>query len=136
MRGSNSEPRLGNYSASPAPITHKQKKSYYVSGTKVFSWKYIEINRHLISKCFKNAVFGRQESIQCKCKSFFWHQTEKCWLENFVKSERFLAVLREHIIFNVKWVEVHKIKEVFLSKALLQNEWPFPLIFVGFKTFC
>ena len=31
----------------------------------------------------------------------------------FVKSERFLAVLREHIIFNVKRVEVRKMTEVF-----------------------
>ena len=41
----------------------------------------------------------------------------------FVKSERFLAVLREHIIFNVKRVEV------------LTSE-SFLLVFVGFETFC
>ena len=41
----------------------------------------------------------------------------------FVKSERFLAVLREHIIFNVKRVEV------------LTSE-SFWLVFVGFETFC
>ena len=34
----------------------------------------------------------------------------------FVKWERFLAVLREHIIFNVKWVEVRKKSEAFRSK--------------------
>ena len=34
----------------------------------------------------------------------------------FVKSERFLSVLRQHIIFNVKRVEVHKMSEVFLAK--------------------
>ena len=32
----------------------------------------------------------------------------------FVKSER--SVLRQHIIFNVKRVEVHKMSEVFLAK--------------------
>ena len=41
----------------------------------------------------------------------------------FVKSERFLAVLREHIIFNVKRVEV------------LTSE-SFLLVFAGFETFC
>ena len=30
-----------------------------------------------------------------------------------VNSESFLAVLPEHITFNVKWVEVHKMSEVF-----------------------
>ena len=30
-----------------------------------------------------------------------------------VKSEEFLAMLREHATFNAKWVEVHKISEVF-----------------------
>ena len=31
----------------------------------------------------------------------------------FVKLEKFLAVLREHIIFDVKWVEIGKMSEVF-----------------------
>ena len=31
----------------------------------------------------------------------------------FVKLEKFLAVLREHIIFDVKWVEIGKMREVF-----------------------
>ena len=34
----------------------------------------------------------------------------------FLKSERFSAVLREYIIFNVKWVEVRKINGVFRAK--------------------
>ena len=34
----------------------------------------------------------------------------------FVKSERFLIVFREHNIFNIKWLEVHKISEVFWVK--------------------
>ena len=37
----------------------------------------------------------------------------------FVKSERFLAVLREHIILNVKWVEFRKMN-VFLSETALK----------------
>ena len=34
----------------------------------------------------------------------------------FVKWETFLAVLQEHIIFNVKRVEVHKMSEIYLVK--------------------
>ena len=34
----------------------------------------------------------------------------------FVKSEKFLAVLLEHIIFNVKWVEIRKMSEIFWMK--------------------
>ena len=33
-----------------------------------------------------------------------------------VKSVSSLAVLREHIIFNAKWIEVHKMREVFRAK--------------------
>ena len=55
-------------------------KSYYVSRTKIILPRYTTIYRHLIWKCFKNAVLGGQEMEQCKC--FFWHQTGKCLLEN------------------------------------------------------
>ena len=34
----------------------------------------------------------------------------------FVKSERFLAVLREYIAFNINWVEIRKMSEVFWVK--------------------
>ena len=34
----------------------------------------------------------------------------------FVKLERFLAVLQGHIIFNVNWVEVHKMSEIFWAE--------------------
>ena len=43
-------------------------------------YRNIEIYRHLFSKCFRNAVLGRQEIPQCKY--LFWHQTETCLLEN------------------------------------------------------
>ena len=52
----------------------------YLFGTKLFWGSYTEIFRHLLSKYFENGVFGRQEMLQCKC--FFWHQTERCLLEN------------------------------------------------------
>ena len=63
----------------PPPPPH-QIKSYYIFGTKIFLIRYTEIYKHLLSKCFKNAVLGCQEMVQCKC--FFWHQTETCFLKN------------------------------------------------------
>ena len=38
------------------------------------------------------------------------------FIGKFVKLERFLAVLREHIIFNVKWVVVRKMSQIFRAK--------------------
>ena len=96
------------------PLHHPSSqpdKIFYVSGTKVFLRRYKEKYKHLLSKGFKNTVLGRQEMMQCKCfsntkqKNAGW----KIW-------EKFLAVLREHIIFNVKWVEVQKMSEVFWAK--------------------
>ena len=66
------------------------------------------MHRHLFSKCFKNAVLGREEIVQCKC--FF------CFFRKFVNVETVLAVLREHIIFDVKWAEFRKMSEVFWAK--------------------
>ena len=92
-------------------IFFHQIKPYYVSGTSIFLQGYTEIWRHFLSKCFKNAVLGRREMVQCKC--FFLTPNRNNFAGKFAKSERFLAVLREHIIFNVKWVKVQKISEVF-----------------------
>ena len=41
-------------------------------------------------------------------------QKHICW--KFIKSESFLAVLREHNILNIKWVEVGKMSEDFWAK--------------------
>ena len=60
----------------------------------------------MLSKCFKNAVLGCQEF-------FFLTPNRNMITGKFVKSERFLTVLREHIIFDVKLVEVRKMSEVF-----------------------
>ena len=50
----------------PQTTTHSIK-SYYVSGIKDFLGRYTEIYRHLLSNCFKNAVLGLQEMVQCNC---------------------------------------------------------------------
>ena len=46
-------------------------------------------------------------------------QKDVCW--KFVKSERFLPVLREHIAFNVKWVEDCKMTFCWFGNFLLGN---------------
>ena len=75
-----------------------QIKPYYV--IKTFLRRYIEIYRRLLSRCFKNAVLGRQEIMQCKY--FFLKPNRNLFAKKFVKSDRFLDTLREHFIFNVK----------------------------------
>ena len=83
-------------------------------GNNFFIRRYIEIYRHLLSKCFKNAVLGRQEIVVLQI--FFLASHRNMFAGKFIKSERFLAVFREHIIFKVKWVKVCKMSEVFLAK--------------------
>ena len=64
----------------PPPTPSHQIKSYYVFETKIFLGRFTELYRDFLSKWYKNAVFGRQEMVQCKC--FYWHQTETFLLEN------------------------------------------------------
>ena len=46
----------------------------------------------------------------------FFSKTKQKFPGKFVKSQRVLAMLQEHIIFNVKWVEVPKMSKVFWAK--------------------
>ena len=96
----------------PTPSPH-QVKFYYVSETKIFLRRYLQIYGHLLSKCFKNAVLHRQEMVHAI--SFLTPSRNVIALK-FVKSEIFLVVLWEHIIFNVKWVDVHKMSDAFWAK--------------------
>ena len=47
-----------------------------------------------------------------QCKYFFLTPNGNMFTGKFVKSGRFLAVLQEHIVFNVMLVEVRKMNEV------------------------
>ena len=67
-------------------------------GKTVFLMRYIEIFRHLLSKCFKNAVLG----VKKWCSANISSDNKQKYAEKFIKSESFLAVLRVDIIFNVK----------------------------------
>ena len=51
-----------------------------------------------------------QEMMQCKY--FFLTPNGSMFTGKFLKLGRFLAVLREHIVFNVMLVEVRKMNEV------------------------
>ena len=53
---------------------------------------------------------------------FFLAPNRNMFAKKFIKGKRFLAVLREHIIFNVIEVEVHKMNEVFLSETVKMND--------------
>ena len=53
----------------PTPYT---STSGHVFVANIFSGRFTEIYKHLLSKCFKKVVLGRQEMVQCKC--FFWHE--------------------------------------------------------------
>ena len=91
------------------PSASHQIKPYYVSKTKNFLRRYLAIYRHLLSKCFKNAVLERQEMVQC---NFFWHQTKTWLLENLWSKKYFWLCCRS----NVKWVEVPKVSDTFWAK--------------------
>ena len=78
---------------------------------------YREIYRNIQTFAFKvlqecSSWASRKGAVQI----FFLTPNRNMTAGKFVKSERFLAVLQEHIIFNVKWVEVRKKSEAFRSK--------------------
>ena len=58
-----------------------------------------------------------QSASRMQFLGFSWHQTET-FAGKFARSERLLTMLREHIIFNVKWVKVYKMSEVFSEIVL------------------
>ena len=68
-----------------------------------------EIYRNIQTFAFKvlqeySSLVSRNDSAQM----FFLTRNRNMFAGIFVKSEKFLIMFREHIIFNVKLVEVHK----------------------------
>ena len=77
----------------------------------------VEIYRNIQAFAFKvfqecSSWLSRNGAVQM----FFLTPNRNIFTAKFVKSERFLTVLWEHITFDVKWVEVHKMSEVFWVK--------------------
>ena len=67
---------------------------------RLFLRRHTEINGHLLSRCFKNAVLGVKKWWSAM---FFLTPNRNLFAGKFlVNSERLLAVLQGHIIFNVK----------------------------------
>ena len=48
----------------PPPNPPPSDKTYCAFQTKIFLQRYTEAHRHLLLKCFKNTVLGRQEKVQ------------------------------------------------------------------------
>ena len=78
--------------------------------------------------CFQSTARIQFLGIKKWCKKFFWYQLETS-AGKLLKSERFLAVLREHIFLNVKWVEVHKWVKFFGQNSTVK--WV-----ISFASFC
>ena len=100
-----------------SPSPRQKLKDKAESLEQVFSnrslQEYTDIWFSSASKCFSNAVLRRLEKVQCKC--FFWHQPEIC----------FSAMLQEYICYNVEWVEVLKISQVFWAKLYCKMSYLF-----------
>ena len=80
--------RLKELIQAPPHPTLYQIRPYYVPGTKTFLRRCIEIYRRL----------SRNGAVQI----FFLTPGRNIFAGKYVKSEPFLAVLRLHIVFNVK----------------------------------
>ena len=114
------------------PPTHPhQIKPYYDSETKIFLRRYLQIHRHLLSMCFKNAVLGRQEIVQCNIFSDT-KQKHDCW-----KSQKYFWLCCGRILFLmsselrfVKWVTLFERNCIVKCVIFFANFcwlWDFPL---------
>ena len=52
---------------------------------------------------------------------FFLTPNRAIFARKCVKSETFLVMLREHSIFNIKWVEIHEMRFCWLWDFLVEN---------------
>ena len=97
----------------PLPPSPHQMK-YTASMEQNFSYgdikKYTDICFNGVPRMY--FLVSRNGAVQM----FFLTPNRNMFAGKFVKSDRLLAVLREHIIFNIKWVEVHKMKEVYWAE--------------------
>ena len=90
-------------------------------------WKIVKQAQNFITKIYRNMQAFAFKVVQ-ECSSwesrkgvvqlFFLASKQKMLARKFVKGDRFLAVLREHVILNVEWVEICKMSEFFWVKIL------------------
>ena len=97
------------------PITPQshQLKSYYVFGIKEFFERYTKVFRNLLQVLQECSSWA---SRKVAMQMFFLTTNKKIFAGKILQWETFLAVLLEHIIFNVKCVELRKISEIFWAK--------------------
>ena len=82
-------------------------------------WKIVKQAQNFITKTYRNIQAFAFKVIQGPVQLFFLTPKKKKMLaRKFVKGDRFLAVLREHVILNVEWVEICKMSEFFWVKIL------------------
>ena len=115
------------FSLPQSPLHHPSDKIMLPLWNKNFL---TEIYRNIQTFAFKvlqeySSLASRNDATQM----FFLTPNRNMFAGIFVKSERFLTMLREHIIFNVKWVEVRKMSEVFLERNCIVK-WV--IFFAGF----
>ena len=91
-------------------------------------------NKHFLTEIYRNIqTFAFKVFQECSSwpsrngavQMFFLTPNRNMFTGKFVKSERFLAVLQEHIIFDVKWVDVCKMSEVFWAKLYCKISYLF-----------
>ena len=82
-------------------------------------------NQTFAFEMFLGYILGRKQIVQCRC--FFLTANRKIFAPKFVKWERILTVLQEHIIFNVKWIEVCIVSELHCKKTIFCWFWDFLL---------
>ena len=95
-----------NYSTSSQPIPIRQTLLFLTEiyrKTQTFAFK-------VLQECGSWASRNREVQMS------FLTPNRNLFAGIFVKSERFLAVLREYIAFNINWVEIRKMSEVFWVK--------------------
>ena len=100
------------------PHPHPPEKILLRLGSKIFFIKYTKTYISIKKSAFKKLQeCGFWVSRNGAVQMFFLTPNRNMFAEKLVlKSESFLAVLREHIILNSKWSEVHKLSEVFWAK--------------------
>ena len=84
----------------PSLNPHLSDKTLQRIWKKMFLWRYTEIYRHFLSKYFKKTILGALRNGTMQMYSLT--PSRNMSAGKFLNSERFLAVLREHIIFNIK----------------------------------
>ena len=125
--------RKGLLMRNAATILHLRSKSYYASGQK---FHYVDIQKYT-DICFQRVSSMQFLSVRTWCIAILLSDTKqkKSLLENLYREAGFWLCCGKHIIFNIKWFEVHKISERYGANLYYKTSDLFPLVFLGLVTF-